>query len=82
MRGEGRGVMGAGRGVSEPAPGWRVTRGPDAPRRRAGREWAIGDTCVADLTAAQLEQLRADPGYTVVPLQLGVRGGRGVRGEK
>jgi hypothetical protein len=38
---------------------------------------------VADLTAAQLEQLRADPGYTVVPLQLGVRGEkREVREEK
>lgn len=56
--------------MSISAPGWCVTRAPAAPARRAGRTWAVGDTRVSDLAAADLAQLQADPGYTVTPLDV------------
>jgi hypothetical protein len=44
-----------------------VTRMPGAPPRRAGREWAMGETR-AELDAAQVAALDDDPRYGVVPI--------------
>lgn len=47
-----------------PARYW-VTRLPDAPPRRAGREWPVGRTLITDPTERELSELRSDPGYRV-----------------
>jgi len=44
---------------------WLVTRRPGSPGRRAGLAWPEGESTVAGLSPAQVDDLRADPGYTV-----------------